>query len=74
MRLAAFANFGLAYAGASIFAGMKLLSRKACAHSIVPRIRQMSSQVPSSNHWLSRRNRWSMSRIRLACLAMYSQF
>lgn len=61
-HLAALANFGLAYSGAPLFAGTKLPSRKACAHSSLPwasnlpsSVRQMSSQVPSSDHWLSRR-------------------
>ncbi len=61
-HLAALANFGLAYSGAPLFAGTKLPSRKACAHSNLPwasslpsRVRQMSSHVPSSDHWLNRR-------------------
>lgn len=61
-HLTALANFGLAYSGAPLFAGTKLPSRKACAHSNLPwasslpsSVRQMSSQVPSTDHWLSRR-------------------
>jgi len=61
-HFAALANFGLAYSGAPLFAGTKLPSRKACAHSSFPcassllnKARQISSQVPSSDHWLNRR-------------------
>ena len=61
-HFATLANFGLAYSGAPLFAGTKLPSRKACAHSSFPwassslnNARQMSSQVPSSDHWLNRR-------------------
>lgn len=61
-HLATFANLGFAYSGAPLFAGTKLPSRKACAHSSFPwassslnNARQMSSQVPSSDHWLNRR-------------------
>jgi len=58
----ALANLGLAYSGAPLFAGTKLPSKKACAHSSFPwasswlnKVRQISSQVPSSDHWLNRR-------------------
>jgi len=60
--LATFADFRLAYSGAPLFAGTKLPSRKACAHSSFPwassllnRARQIISQVPSPDHWLNRR-------------------
>jgi len=61
-HLAALPDFRQAYSGAPLFAGTKLPSRKACAHSSFPwasswlnKARQISSQVPSSDHWLNRR-------------------
>lgn len=61
-HFAALADLGFAYSGAPLFAGTKLPSRKACAHSSFPwassrlnKARQMFSQVPSCDQRLNRR-------------------